>query len=413
MKKLFSLASMVLTLLLLTPAPVHGDTLVFPDDSETHKSSTHIFGDINRDGELNVSDLVILKKYLHGQFYNIKDYRYSYDEDNYYYRRDNFGYFDINCDGEADIFDLVRMRDLVLNPEKAYKQIYSTDILASAEKSAKRSEIISSAEGIRSYLSDIGTSDEEIQKYLKIYDNEFFKDNNVVFGTLVQEHGNGIHLAPAGCGFFSGKILDFAEQERFREYFGIEPDTDKIYQLYFLLTCQEYEYPPIVYPEKTNILLFHTNVPKDIRESSDVLSSVIDCELFARNYSSHTFYSPDYKHRLYIAVSQDSITSNIFAYTFYFINDDGTYDILGTYYGMSGHDEFDSEYELTYDEYNFPVYKFSDSCSITWTIEYIILNFESYVKDEWKGYGYTLFNYHIAEWYTDVAGNDTIYHPYI
>ena len=347
------------------------------DDSVTHKTHTRVVGDLNEDGEITVGDLVIMAHIMHG---NRSD-----DHRSYYY--DELGYSDLNFDLSTDIFDLIELRKLVISPEKAFKVVSDVDILSSADKAADVAVFIRSPEDITSYLSGIGTSEEEIQKYLDIYDDDFFKDSDVVFGTLVQEYGNGIHFRYPEAAFLFGKfeeVFEYAEESKYEqasEIFNIDIETMKNSNIYSLITYQEYTTHPMLYPKTDKVILFRTAVPKDIYPLSNGISFVWDFELLTPEYRAHTFDSPDGKHQIYITAVEDCFMDDSCNYMFFYVNNDGSYKYYGEYYDYYDLDKFNCDYIPTTDNDNNPVYKFGDDAKITWYNGTATIGFKTYEWD--------------------------------
>ena len=379
MKKFISIITSVLTAFSASSLTAFADgSLDFSDDLITHKTNTRIVGDLNEDGEISVGDLVIMAHIMHGNRSDA-DGRYYYDE---------LGYSDLNFDLSTDIFDLIELRKLVISPEKAFKIVSDVDILSSANKASNVAAFIRSPEDITSYLSGIGTSEEEIQQYLDIYDDDFFKDSDVIFGTLVQEYGNGVHFsAPVGT-FRFGRIKDFFEAEveeyKFEEaaaYFNVDIETFKNSNMYCLLTEQTYNEHPMLYPKKNQIILFHTTVPKDIYDLTNGISFLWDFELFSPEYYAHRIDSPDGKYHLYITAEVNDFMDDYCRYIYFWINDDGTYEYYGSNDGAERCDKFNCDYVQTTNDEGLIVYKFSDDCKITWEYDEAIFDLDVYDYD--------------------------------
>ena len=66
---------------------------------ETLPECTYSIGDVNQDNEINIADMVMLKKYIMCQ--DTPDY-------------DSFILADLTSDGVVDSFDMVRMRQLLI-----------------------------------------------------------------------------------------------------------------------------------------------------------------------------------------------------------------------------------------------------------------------------------------------------------
>ena len=379
MKKFISIITSVLTAFSASSLTAFANgSPDFSDDSVTHKTHTRIVGDLNEDGEISVGDLVIMTHIMHGN--KSDDYR------RYYY--DELGYSDLNFDLSTDIFDLIELRKLVIFPEKAFKIVSDVDILSSADKATDVAAFIRSPEDITSYLSGIGTSEEEIQQYLDIYDDNFFKDSDVVFGTLVQEYGNGIHFRYPEASFMFGKfaeIFEVTEESKYEqaaELLNVDIETLKSSNIYTLITYQEYNTHPMLYPKTDKIILFRTTVPKSIYDQSNGIGLVWDFELFGPEYRAHTFDSPDGKHHIYITVEEDDFMDDDCKYMFYIIDNNGSYIYGGEFYDYGYGDKFNCDYIPTTDNDNNPVYKFGDNAKITWYYGVAEISFKTYEWDE-------------------------------
>lgn len=378
MKKFISVIISVLTAFSASSLTAFADgSLDFSDDLITHKTHTRIVGDLNEDGEISVGDLVIMTRLMLG---NLPD-----DDGRYY--NDELGYSDLNFDLSTDIFDLIELRKLVLSPEKAFKVVSDVDILSSANKATDVAALMRSPEDITSYLSGIGTSEEEIQHYLDIYDDDFFKDSDVIFGTLVQEYGNGVHFCAPEATFKFGKIaevFELTEESKFEqaaELFNVDIETLKNSNIYTLLTEQTYNEHPMLYPKTDKIILFRTTVPKDIYDQSNGLCFVWDFELFSPEYYAHTFDSPDGKHHMYITAEVGTFIDDYCRYIYFWINDDGTYEYYRSNYGAECCDKFNRDYVQTTNDQGLIVYKFSDDCKITWEYDEAIFDLDVYGYD--------------------------------
>lgn len=378
MKKFISVITSVLTAFSASSLTAFADgSLDFSDDLITHKTHTRIVGDLNEDGEISVGDLVIMTRLM---LVNLPD-----DDGRYY--TDSIGFSDLNFDLSTDIFDLIELRKLVISPEKAFKVVSDVDILSSANKATDVASLMRSPEDITSYLSGIGTSEEEIQQYLDIYDDDFFKDSDVIFGTLVQEYGNGVHFCAPEATFKFGKIaevFELTEESKFEqaaELFNVDIETLKNSNIYTLLTEQTYNEHPMLYPKNDIIILFRTTVPKDIYDQSNGLCFVWDFELFSPEYYAHTFDSPDGKHHIYITVEEDGFMDDCCNYMFFNICNDGSYENYIEYYDYDRSDKFNCDYILTTDNYDYPAYKFGDNAMIAWYDYEAVIRFKFYEWD--------------------------------
>ena len=376
MKKILSVIISLLTFFSFSSFSVSAEDKLYPDtsdDSVLNISQTRYLADVNNDEELNVGDLVTMMLFLRGSE-GYKDTIVHSDELNY---------LDINLDGNADIFDLVELRKAVIAPETAYKQVSSVDILKTADKTELESAFISSTDELTAYLANIGTDNDEIQKYTDIYDDNFFKGSDVIFGTLEQEYGEGVHFIPPVCDYLHGKFLDIFEREEINEYYGIDPEIIRKSNIYCLYTYQQYKSHPMVYKKKKNILLFQVTVPKTVRETTNDICLLFDFELFTPDYYAHQYDSPDGNYKLYITVAEDHFMDDTCQYVFYEIENDGSYAYLGEYYDGYAFvgDAFKQKYtEIREGEYS--TYVFSDLCKIIWQKNGFDIQIKTYVFNE-------------------------------
>lgn len=375
MKKIVSLFISLLIFIFIYPIGAAAQEKRYPDTSDDlllHNSSTHIIGDVNNDNELNISDLVTMLLYLRGS---------SEYKDTIVYA-DELNYLDVNLDGNADIFDLVELRKVVIAPETAFRQVSSVDILTTADRAELKSAFISSPEELTVYLENIGTDDDEIQKYLGIYDGDFFKKSDVILGTLEQEYGEGIHFMAPVCDYLQGKFLEIAENESFSEYYGFDPEIISKSNIYCLYTCQEYKSHPMLYKKENKIVLFQVTVPKTVKETTKGICVLLDFELFTPDYYAHQYDSPDGKHKLYITVTEDHFMDDDCWFMFYEIKEDGSYEYLGEYYdGYAESDMFDYEYTTEKDG-DFTIYDFGE-VKIIWAADNADIKIKTNKNKDW------------------------------
>lgn len=381
MKKVLSVIISLLTLIFASSFGVSAEEKVYPDTSDDtvlHRTSTRYLADVNNDEELNVGDLVTMMLFLRGS----EEYK-----DTIFYA-DELNYLDVNLDGNVDIFDLVELRKAVIAPEAAYKQVSSVDILQTADTAELTSAFISSTDELTAYLANIGTDNDEIQKYTDIYDNNFFKGSDVIFGTLEQEYGEGVHFIPPVCDYLQGKFLDIFEREEINKYYGIDPEIIRKSNIYCLYTYQQYKDHPMLYKKEKNILLFQVTVPKTVRETTNDICLLFDFELFTPDYYAHQYDSPDGKYKIYITVEEDHFMDDTCRYRFYEIENDGSYAYLAEYYDGYAYygDAFNREYTKT-NEGQYTAYVFDDACKIIWKKN----DFDIQIKK-------SVFNENIDDW---------------
>ncbi|MCM1314971.1 MAG: dockerin type I repeat-containing protein [Alistipes senegalensis] len=165
---------------------------IYIEDGENHWEYTSIRGDINADGKISVADVVLLQKWIMGTYDGVDD-------------EANKDAVDVNFDGFVDSFDLVQMRQLVINPEKAEVHTYAVDVLntdaeiptyeeitTTWEETENFNNIITEYDEMSAYLKTFITDNDELQKYLDKYDETFFEENNLILTPFIQERGNGV-----------------------------------------------------------------------------------------------------------------------------------------------------------------------------------------------------------------------------
>ena len=351
------------------------DELKYNDDDVKQYTITRNICDIDGDGEVKVNDLVRLNEFLHLSNISLL-YYLSYD---------------CNLDGNIDVFDLIALRKAIIDPEKAYKQTLNCDILETAEKSNVRASFLSSTEEVRAYLSELGTDEKEIKKYLELYDSKFFEKNDLVLGTMEQPYGNGIHHFPMTAGFmplyplagveeedpdYNKKVIEFFEQH--------EVDYTKYDTIAMLLLAASPNYKghPATYPKKNNILLMQCNVPKGAGKTSDDLAVAMDLDVFGTDYSEFKYESPDKKGRIEVYVADDSFWDPDFKFYIYYYdeNDERTF-IGGQYKEMVPYQPFSEKGEWKTDNDGNKVFSGSSGSdctfSITWYKDRVEVKYES------------------------------------
>ncbi|MDE5564817.1 MAG: dockerin type I repeat-containing protein, partial [Oscillospiraceae bacterium] len=148
-------------------------------------------GDINSDGTFEVLDLVRMQRYLHGQYGMTRQGTYNAD---------------INDDGVVDVFDLAYMKRRLLLGEPGYT--VRVDHLSYQEGFYTKSMtdpnvVIQNTTGLKRYLEPIietlttGTQfkipvvdEEDLEGYLALYNNEFFKENVLCLHPISQRCGS-------------------------------------------------------------------------------------------------------------------------------------------------------------------------------------------------------------------------------
>lgn len=318
MRKIISLISALATVFSVSFSPVRAISEPQFDDDIIHYSHTRYLADTNNDGELNISDLVYLSKYLHENITKWSYFRY-----------------DINMDVNADVFDLIVLRQSIIYPEKAFKQTITCDMLKTVDIPDSIGAFISSKDELNVYLSGLGIDEDEINQYLDNYDSSFFEKNDLVLGTLTQSNGKGIHHIPDISGFinlsliFEGEDIDYDKMRSFFKMIKKDISEYESLNFFFMISHQDYKFPPMIYPEKKSTLLFQCNVPKTAREVSDDIVIAADFNLFTPLYSAYKYESYDKKKRIEVYVADDSFFDPDYSFYIYYFDENGNRHFMG------------------------------------------------------------------------------------
>lgn len=183
----------------------------FPAKAETALSVT-VKGDLDLNDRFSLSDIVTMQNYLLGKAE---------------LSQQAFLNADINGDGSADIFDMCLLRKELISQSGGFTKIVS-DLQYSEEiHSDPHENYILSADDLYSYFSPLNVitvdgdcfdvpiyTDEDIEKYTKIYDEEFFKDNILLLKTEYKPDGGENNI---GNVYYSGEHI---KAEFYRTYSG-------------------------------------------------------------------------------------------------------------------------------------------------------------------------------------------------
>lgn len=295
-------------------------------------SKTIISGDVNNDGKLNIADAVILNKCLMNDF--------SYDGD---FEFDELR-LDINFDGVFDVFDLVQMRQFVLNPEKAEKQTWAIDSFESdmtfitPEMPEDCNKIFTSYGEMSDYLSTIMTNNDEIQQFLDRYDETFFEENNLILEPFVQNSGDGV--------FYEISTTARGKNETFKD--------ETFNGIAFGLNAH-YEHNEGLYPQKKTNLLAQVAVPKSQSSADDMIFylSPFNFFLFPDTPPDSCRYT-DGNHEL-VLIDNWSFHHN--SVDVYLKNPDGSFTYIADMFDL----DFENNGELSGENYNI---SFRDDCFI-------------------------------------------------
>lgn len=318
------------------PTPDTTSNNVFIPNGERSRTETIISGDANKDGKLNIADAVILQQYLTSGIYE----------------HDDLSRIDINSDGIIDSFDIIIMRQTILNPESAVSRTYSIDILNSAEILTQHEEIFTSADEVSAYLSEFIFDTSELQMYLERYDETFFEENNLVLVPFVQERGKGIYYNISGFGKMHPDFMKRSVGE----------------EIFLTLSADYSAYKPL-YPVTNTQLLVQATIPKSQSHKGDFVSWSDESEN-STNMSSHIYLSPDGKHE--ITVTQET-QGNISDIRVFLRTGKISFKAL-TYMNANGEKPFTDNGEWSADSDGNNVFGNGTTYSITWLENAVIID---------------------------------------
>ncbi|MDE5861430.1 MAG: dockerin type I repeat-containing protein [Ruminococcus sp.] len=296
---------------------------IFIESGEDHWEYTSIRGDVNADGKISVSDVVVLQKWIMG----------IYDDESDTAHKETV---DVNFDGYVDSFDLVQMRQLVLNPESAEVHKYAVDVLntdaeiPAYEEVVARWEdgnfnhIITEYDEMSAYLKTFITNSDELQKYLEKYDETFFEENNLILAPYIQERGNGV-LTEAG---FTTRIIK----------------DEKINKGIFFVINGNYNENEGLYPVTNTKMLAQITIPKSQSSAEDNIL-YIDSAHFIFGGTPDSCQYTDGNHEL-VLVNQGGMH-----HTFtdvYLRNPDGSLTYIEDMFDL----DFENNGELSGENYN-------------------------------------------------------------
>lgn len=311
-----------------TVAPNTTSNNVFIPNGDRSRTATIISGDANKDGNLNIADAVILQQYLTSGICE----------------SDDLSRLDINSDGIIDSFDVIIMRQTIINPENIISRTYSIDILNSSENLTHHEEIFTNAEDVSDYLSEFIFDTTELQTYLDRYDETFFEENNLVLVPFIQERGKGIYYNISGFG-------------KMRPYITSRQNGEEI----FMTLSADYAAYKMLYPITNTQLLIQVAIPKSQSNEGDFVSVFDKGENFT-NMSSHIYLSPDAKHELTIT---QEIKDNISDIRVFLRTSKISFKAL-TYLESNGDKPFTDSGEWSIDSDGNSVFGNNTTYSITW-----------------------------------------------
>ena len=339
MKKLLSSLLAMATITGIVPTIAGADSEpIFIEKGVENWSDTRILGDINCDDKLSIADAVILQRCLMGTYDFSSDDKTNFQEYN----------LDINFDGYFDVFDLVQMRQNLLNPENVSTQNYYIDIvdsliddMESIKDTNGYSKILTSYFELSDYLTSIITDDSVIQKYLDRYNEAFFEENNLIIEPFIQQFGDGIFSEIVGSTRLN--------------------NTDINESIIVLGINTSYKNDEGLYPQNNTKILAQATIPKSQCNSYDLAGYIDFNHLLTEQKESCYYTSEDGSHEIVITQQQNLFSGNI---SVYLKNSDGSFTYLTD---VSTDDEgciFTNDGELSTDSYNIQFN--DDSIIIDW-----------------------------------------------
>ncbi len=326
---------------------------IYIEDGAESWSKTVISGDINDDGQVSMSDLVILHRYfMNGNIPSDDDYEDSAD-----IMKERL---DINFDGCFDIFDMVQMRQTVLHPETALTQTWAIDAFNSdinfsvPETLEDVNTVLTSYDEMSAYLSTITTNSDEIQKYLDRYNETFFEENNLILEPFIQERGNGVFYEVSAAGRFNNM----------HRYGGIFNGI-----LFAMTTC--YQQDICLYPVTNAPMLAQVTVPKSQSSADDKTGGLDVSKFFEPDMSTCSYTSPDGEKEIYITQKSFLLAGDV---NLYLKNPDGSFTYLTYLATDDGCQPFGKNGEWSVDEEGNNVFSDGERYSITWKPDGVVLD---------------------------------------
>lgn len=326
----------IITLMCLTAVcgllPINAGAVsepIYINDNPESWTKTVYSGDVNEDGKVSIADAVALQNALLQKTYS--------DSSN----------LDVNYDGHFDSFDLVIMRNLVLNPENALSRTYSVDVLKSCVNS-ENGTLITDFGQLNDYLSASLTDSDEINKYLERYSEEFFAENNLFIEPFTQARGNGVFTTIKADGVFDTR--NFGEYSE--NYCGIVG-----------VLVSEYEHDRQLYPLTNTTLLAQIAVPKSATDSG-MQTAVLSDNWFGTDDCPCSYTSPDGETQFIITQSAFLFSSDL---SLYLKNSDGSLSYVTDFFTDDGCMPFSEEGEWFTDSEGNSVFGDRENYTITWT----------------------------------------------
>lgn len=329
MNRLLKIGLAFSVLLTAVPTSTKAENILYINNGLPYSYNTEISGDADQNGELNIADAVIFESYiLKGK------------------TPENMRILDLNLDGSVDIFDFACMRKQLLTSGKALSRNYAVDIVNAPTDTLPTAKIIADSATLAEYLSAFITDKSEISTYSEKYNDEFFKENNIILCPFFQERGRGI--------FYDIEAVR-------RENGGICLDIASNYTLNL----------PI-YPITNTTILIQATLPKlQCSENDKIIinnMTAIDSEI-----SSHSYFSPDGTKELYIT---QQILNNLSDVRIYLRMQSNSLAPLGFADVTGGFRPFNDNGEWSADSEGNPVFSDGKNFSIAWYDDYVIIEHE-------------------------------------
>ncbi|MDE6779941.1 MAG: dockerin type I repeat-containing protein [Ruminococcus sp.] len=376
MKKLLStlLCLSAITGIIPTSAGAVSEPIYIEDGAESW-SKTVISGDINDDGKLSIADAVILQQCLMN----------SYSPDDFELDESRL---DVNFDGVFDAFDLIQMRQNILDPENAPRQEWAIDILqCEGFPDDETAVVITSHQEMIKYLATFmeDVDMREIMKYNLRYDYKFFEENNLILKPFRQERGNGIFYEVAAAG-----RMNYA-------------DEDVTFNGILFLINPSYEQEKSLYPVTNAPMLAQIAVPKYQCVDGDEAGCLDISHIFAPDISSYSYTSPDGETELYVTQEAFLLGGSV---DLYLKNPDGSFTPLTYLSTDDGCCPFNDKGEWFTDNDGNSVFGDRENFTITWKDNGVIID-HRFEGDLWEKKGvtfdgevteYPTYNYSYVKW---------------
>lgn len=259
---------------------------IYIENGAENWSKTVVAGDIDDDGKISMSDLVILHKcFMNG---NVPP-----DDDSVNIMTERL---DVNFDGSFDVFDMALMRQFVIHPETAPVQKWAIDTIKidtlenEGFSLSESGEIITTYADYQTMLEFFNAFEDnnltEVLEKNQRYDEQFFEENNLILQPFRQERGNGIFYNISGVGRFNNvKLLN---------------SDDYILDGICIGLQAEYEQDNGLYPVTNTPMLAQITIPKSQSCADDKVTSLDASAIFKEQKETCSYTSPDGQHEIVI-----------------------------------------------------------------------------------------------------------------